>query len=389
MIDAETLLIQLLAVPGKSGGEAAVARFIVDQLQAAGLPGAAIRFDTAHRKSIQGGETGNLIVRLPGSGAWRRAPRRMLVAHMDTVPLCVGCKPLMGRGRIVSADPATALGGDNRTGCAVLLVTALALLESDVPRPPLTFLWTVQEEVGLQGARHVSKRLLGSPAMAFNFDGGHPGDVVIGATGAYRMTINIQGVAAHAGVHPERGVSASAIAALAIADLQRGGWHGVIEKGRQRGTSNVGVLCGGEATNVVTESVLVRAEARSHQPAFRRRIVQAYQRAFEAAAKQVRNENGDRGRVQFEVRDDYESFKLDRREPVVNAAAEALGRQGLEPNLRVINGGLDANWLVAHGIPAVTLGCGQHNIHTVGEYIDVREFRAACGVAMDLATPGT
>ena len=68
------------------------------------------------------------------------------------------------------------------------------------------------------------------------------------------------------------GVSAVAIASLAIADLQRGGWHGEIRKPDGDGTSNVGSIHGGEATNVVTNRVLIKAEARSHDPRFRRRM---------------------------------------------------------------------------------------------------------------------
>ena len=76
-------------------------------------------------------------------------------------------------------------------------------------------------------------------------------------------------MASHAGVCPEQGVSAIAIASLAIADLVRGGWHGLVEKGKSRGTSNVGFIHGGEATNVVTDRVTLKAEARSHDPKFR------------------------------------------------------------------------------------------------------------------------
>lgn len=102
------------------------------------------------------------------------------------------------------------------------------------------------------------------------------------------MEIQIEGLASHAGVAPQLGVSAIAIASLAIADLHRGGWHGLVEKGKTAGTTNVGVIQGGEATNVVTEKVTVRAEARSHDPKFRERIVAEIEKAFTLAVKEVK-----------------------------------------------------------------------------------------------------
>lgn len=377
------LLLELLALPGASGAEGAVADFIVSRLKRAGLPAGAAKRDKAHRKSSLGGGAGNLVVKLPGTV---RAPRRMLSAHMDTVPLCAGARPVRKGRRIVAADAATALGGDDRAGCAVLLATALAVLEGGLPHPPLTFLWTVQEEVGLQGARHVQLPLLGRPALAFNWDGGPANRLTIGATGGYRMHIKVEGVASHAGVHPEHGVSAVAIASLAVADLVATGWHGLIEKGRRTGTSNVGVIRGGSATNVVTDLVELRAEARSHDPKFRAQIVRQIERAFAKAAKQVRNIDGAIGRVDIDGRLDYESFALNMDEPCVDAAAKAVQAESREPDYAIANGGLDANWLTYHGIPTVTLGCGQNAIHTVGEWLNLDEFESACRIARRLAT---
>jgi tripeptide aminopeptidase len=175
----------------------------------------------------------------------------MLAAHVDTVPICVGSRPVRKGGRVVSANKATGLGADDRSGSAILLTTVMAILRGKLPHPPLTFLWTIEEEGGLFGARYVRVGKLGKPKLAFNFDGGAPNTLKIGATGAYRMTIDVHGIAAHAGNHPEEGVSAIAIASLAIADLHTNGWHGLVEKDGNTGTTNVGVIAGGEATNTI------------------------------------------------------------------------------------------------------------------------------------------
>jgi tripeptide aminopeptidase len=376
------LAIELMAIRGTSGQESGVAEYITDKLVAAGAAKSDIRHDKAHTRTPKRGEIGNVVFTLPGTTG---GPRRLLMAHMDTVPVCAGSKPLRDGDFIRSADPRTGLGADDRAGCAVVLSAALSILMHKLAHPPLTFLWTIQEEIGLYGARHVEAKLLGGPKLAFNWDGGPAEKITMGATGGYRMDIEVTGLASHAGTAPEKGVSAIAIAALAIADLQRGGWHGLVTRGKLRGTSNVGVIEGGDATNVVTQHVHLRAEARSHNPAFRGRIIKAIETAFQKAAREVKSADRKRGSVSFDGHLDYEAFRLADDEPCVAAADAAIRALGIEPIRAISNGGLDANWMTAHGIPTVTLGCGQMNVHTTSEKLDVAAFEAACRVALRLA----
>src|SRR3954469_2772133 len=275
--DALAMVMEMMAIPGRPGEEAAIMDFIRKKLVNAGAPAGAISMDDAHKRTPLRGQVGNMILKLPGTV---KGPRRMLSAHVDTVPICVGSRPVRKGKLIVSADRKTGLGGDDRAGAAVILSAALAVLRVAAPHPPLTFLWTIEEEVGLFGARFVRLPKLGNPKLAFNFDGGSPAALKIGATGGYRMTIEIEGLASHPGNHPEEGVSAIAIASVAIADLVNNGWHGLIEKDGGTGTSNVGVIKGGDATNVVTDRVFIRVEARSHDPKFRARIVKEIEAAF-------------------------------------------------------------------------------------------------------------
>ena len=377
------LVIDLIAIPGKSTQEGRVVQFLRDALKRAGLPESHVTIDDANKRSSAGGEVGNLIVKLTGT---KRGPRRLLMAHVDTVSLAVGAKPVRDGDLIKSADPNTALGGDDRSGAAVLLNTLLTILKHKLPHPPLTFFWPVQEEIGLLGARHVQPRALGNPKLCFNWDGGAAHAATIGATGAYDLNIDVFGTPAHAGAHPEQGASAIAMASLAIADLTTNGWHGLIVKGKHRGTSNIGIINGGDATNVVTSHVRLRAEARSHDPKFRTKIVNAFRDAFTKAAQQVRTDAGQPGRIDFRAEHKYEAFRLALTEPSVVIACDAIRSIGLEPETRVSNGGLDANWLTAHGLPAVTLGCGQSAIHTTDEVLHVPSFLQACEIALRLAT---
>jgi tripeptide aminopeptidase len=310
----------------------------------------------------------------------------MFSAHMDTVPLCVGCKPVIKNDIMMPAQKDKALGGDNRSGVAIVLNTALEVLKNDLPHPPLTFLWTVQEELGLQGVKKATLSNLGKPEMCFNFDGGEFEHLTVGATGAYRMTIEIHGRASHAGMHPQNGVSAITIASLAIAQLHKDGWLGLVKKGKKEGTSNVGVIQAGDATNVVTPYALVRAEARSHDSAFRKKIVAAIEKAFRDAAKAVRNVDGKCGKVEIQKQLDYESFRLSAKEPTAVACEMAVRAVGGNPVRKISSGGLDANFLSTECAPTITLGAGQIGAHTAGEQLNLKKFRQASRIALRLAT---
>jgi tripeptide aminopeptidase len=383
-------LMRFLAVEGVTGREGAIGREVVTALQEAGVPAKAITFDDAHTRIPEPTETGNLIVKLPGTGKKAEKPL-LFMTHLDTVPLCAGARPKVQGKRIVNEANA-ALGGDNRTGCAVLVTLASELIRQQLPHPPLTLLFTVREESGLFGAKHLNPADLGGPVMGFNFDGRSAADVIVGAIGADRWTVDIQGKASHAGVAPERGISATVIFSLALAEVFEAGWFGKVVKGDRQGTSNVGFVgtrdgkSAGDATNVVTDFMHVKGESRSHDAKFVRQITAAFKAAFTTAAGKVRDHQGRTGKVKFASRLDYVPFRLKDGAPVVARAAAAVRALGREPNLRVTNGGLDANWMVKHGVPTVTLGAGQNEIHTVKEFVDLAEFESGCRLALVLAT---
>jgi tripeptide aminopeptidase len=380
-------LLRFLSVEGITGHEAAIGREVVEALVEAGVLRDGIRFDKANEKIPLPTQTGNLIVTLPGT---RPGPRRLFMTHLDTVPLCAGAQPLRKGNKIVAAGP-TALGGDNRTGVACLVTMVDALLRRGLPYPPLTLLFTVREESGLWGARFVDPSELGNPVEGINIDGKSAADITIGAVGAERWEVEITGKAAHAGVHPEKGISATMVVSLALAEVHKGGWFGKVKKKDGEGTSNVGSIgdregrSAGTSTNVVTDFAQVKGEARSHNSAFVKKITTAYRDAFRKAARKVKNDQGRGAKVKFTSRRDYYPFRLKPTTPVIRLAERAAGLLGMTPNLRVSNGGLDANWMVRHGIPTITFGAGQNNIHQVGEYVDLDEFERGCRYAVALA----
>ncbi len=381
-------LMRFLAVEGVTGHERAIGAEVEKALRKAGVPASAIHHDRANDRVPLPTETGNLIVQLRGTRP--DLPRLLFSTHLDTVPLCAGAVPVRSKNRI-TAKGDTALGGDNRTGVACLVTLAATLLERKLPHPPLTLLFTVREESGLFGARYLDPADLGGATMGFNVDGKGPAELTVAAVGADRWEVEIVGRAAHAGVHPEQGISATVVASLALAEAARGGWFGKIRKDGREGTANVGVFGGrdgksaGEATNVVTDYVYLRGESRSHDPAFVKEIVAAWRAAFAYAATQVQDDKGREAKIKVTSRLDYHPFRLKHDAPVVRRAIRAAEAIGLTPTLKVGNGGLDANWIVRHRIPTVTFGAGQHNIHTTEEYVDVKMYVDGCRMALALA----
>jgi tripeptide aminopeptidase len=385
---AEEHLMRFLSIEGPSGHEKAIGAAVIDELKKVGVPAAAIRFDKVNERIPLPTETGNLFVDLPGT---RKGPRLLFATHLDTVQLCVGAKPNREGDRIIS-DGTTALGGDNRTGCAVLVTLVETLLKHKLPHPPLTLFFAVREESGIQGTRYLDPKDLNGATMCFNVDSRLATELITGAVGQEYWDVDIKGKAAHAGLAPEKGISAILVAAVALTEARRAGWFGKVVKPEGKGTSNAGVFGGkdgraaGDATNVVTDYVHIKGEARSADAKFAVTISEAFHQAFKKAQTEITAADGSAAEVKFESSHAYPPFNLSEDEPAVKHAKRAAESIGLKPTTLFSNGGLDANWLVKHGLPTVTFGAGQYEVHTVKEYIDLPEFAQGCRLAVALAT---
>jgi tripeptide aminopeptidase len=378
-------LMALLAVEGLSGEEAEVSREIRKRLENIGCRPSWIRHDNAHKRIGMNYQVGNLIVRIPGKGSLRNQPRRMFSGHMDTVPLCRGAVAVIKGPRIVSSGR-TALGGDSRTAVAAMVTLVETLLSDAQSRPPITLLFTVGEETGLNGAKEVRMQDLGNPAMGFNIDGGNPKFAIVGAIGADRWVAGVHGRSTHAGVYPQGGISATLIASRAISKVAEKGFFGKIDVDGQQGTSNIGMISGGEATNQVTDFVRVTGECRSHSKSFLKKITSEYRKAFEEAVAETPNNRGDKGRVEFDAERDYDAFKMSSRAEPVVIIKKAVKQMSGEAILLIADGGLDANYLNLKGLPTVTLGAGAHGAHTIDESVVIAEYLDACRLLPLLAT---
>src|SRR5207248_5308784 len=152
-------------------------------------------------------------------------------------------------------DGSTVLGGDDKSGCAVVIETIRCLQEQSIPHAPIDAVFYICEEVGLLGAKHLDIRKVRAK-YGIVFDSDDPGFLFTKGPSANHFEFKIYGLESHAGVAPEQGISAIKIAAEAIAAMKLG-------RIDDETTANIGVIRGGEATNIITNFVTLLGEARS------------------------------------------------------------------------------------------------------------------------------
>ncbi len=195
---AEAHLLRFLAIDGVTGEEEAIANAVIDELIKVACQRALSVSNDVDKRIPLPTQTGNLIVDLPGTA---EGPHLLFSTHLDTVPLCRGAKPKV-EGRRVVSDGNTALGGDNRTGCGVLVSLAETLIKHKLPHPNITLLFTVREESGLHGARELNPKDLGGAVMCINVDSQKPEDIITGAVGQENWEVEIKGRASMPASHP-------------------------------------------------------------------------------------------------------------------------------------------------------------------------------------------
>jgi tripeptide aminopeptidase len=358
-------LMELTRIASPSRHEAAVAEAVMRKLRTLGLKP---RRDSAHRAF--GGEVGNVIAHLAGQ---RRGQCALLLnAHLDTVAQAVPVKARVAGKHIVSGGNAP-FGADDKVGVVAILETLRCVIADDIAHPPLDIVFTVGEESGLLGAKGLDYERLHA-GMGFTFDsGGRIGRIVNRAPSQDSFTAVITGRAAHAGVSPETGINAIAIAARAIAGMSIG-------RIDPETTANVGIIEGGVATNIVPERVLLQGEARIHVEAKRERqlrhMLERLRRAAAAAG----------GGVDIEVAPQYRAFRLDAASPAIQVAAAAVRSIGRRMRLETTGGGSDANIFNQHGIPTAIIGCGYDNPHSPRERMAIAELEPLGRLAVALVS---
>jgi tripeptide aminopeptidase len=329
----------LCRIPSVTGDERAVADWIIAELGDLGLE---VSEDDAG--AAVGANAGNLLVRIPG-----RSPQWLfLCAHMDTVPLVSPVEPRFSDGGYRNANPGI-IGADNKAAVAGLVEVARHY-SADTPPVGLELLFTVSEETGLLGAREFDVSQCQS-RFGYVFDHATPlGEVIVASPTYMRITAEIHGRAAHAGLHPEQGANAIVAAAAAIVAMPGGRLD-------PETTANVGLISGGTATNVVPDHCRVQSEVRGIEQARVDAVVTATVDALQDAA--------DGAGCDLDVRLErmFGGYRVRPSEPSLALAETALAAIGYPPRRISSGGGSDANAFRVNGLEVTNLANGTERAH--------------------------
>ncbi len=349
--------IELVRIDSESLNEKNIADELEKKLKALGLD---VWRDNAGEKF--GGNAGNVMGRLKGN---TNGEALLFAAHMDTVKPGNGVKPVV-ENDIIKSDGTTVLGGDDKSGIVAILEAIRVIEENNIKHGDIEVLFTFGEEIGLLGAKTVDTSKFRAK-QGFALDSEDVSYIVYKAPAQNSIEFEIFGKESHAGVAPEKGISAIEIAADAINRMKLG-------RIDAETTANIGVIEGGRATNIVTGYVKMKGEARSHNlDKLERQTRSMIEAVWDAVERSKRYSGGELmiARSKETVSREYDRISVDKNELSARLAYRAVNEVGLKAQFVEMGGGSDANILNGKGIKMVILGTGMSNVHTKEEYIKI------------------
>jgi len=311
-------------------------------------------------KEKTGSNTDNLIIKIRGT---RDIPPLLLCSHVDTVVPGNNITPIE-EGDIIRTDGNTILGADCKSGVAMIIECVRSLKEHNADHGDIELLFTVCEEIGLLGAKSLDYSLIES-RQCFAVDTVGVVRIINRAPSSDKIKFTIFGKEAHAGVEPEKGISAIKIAARAIELMTLG-------RIDHETTANIGTIQGGDATNIVPKMVVLKGEARSHDSDKLRAQTNSMRDAVKSAVAEYRVDNADDlPRYEEDVTLEYESFTVPEDDELITRCKRAAESMDEELTVIAAGGGSDANIFNAHGIKSVIFATGMDRVHTVNEQINM------------------
>ena len=367
MINKERLLstfLDYVRIDSESTHEGDMAARIARDLEAIGCH---VYVDSSAPQT--GSDTGNLYCTLPGNAPGEPI---LLSAHMDTVVPGVGVEPVIEDG-VIRSKGDTVLGGDDKSGVAAIVEALRTIVEQNLPHPTVEALFTVCEEVGLRGSKHMDYSRVTAKKAAVLDSSGDAGKIITAAPGQYKLKAAVVGRRAHAGVAPEEGISAIQVLSEAIAHMK-------LLRIDEETTANIGSISADYATNIVPERAEVVGEARSRSgeklEAQGKHMMDCLQAACEKYGATL---EGGLTRA-------YSAYAYGPEDPFVLEVSAACRRAGLEPSLAASGGGSDANNMNLNGVKALVLGTGMAKVHTTQEELTIKNLEDTAALVLALAT---
>ncbi|NLW15625.1 MAG: M20/M25/M40 family metallo-hydrolase [Erysipelothrix sp.] len=351
--------MELVQIDSVSLNEKNVAIYLKNHFETLGYE---VLEDQVSIKAVPQSNSGNILVRVPGRGNKKNDDIIILQAHMDTVEPGNGVKPsITDDGMYIVSDGTTILGADDKAGIAQILEVEAVLRENELSHPPLEFLFTIAEEIGLLGAFNLDTSII-KGKIAYVLDGGGgPGTAIIGGPDFYDISGTITGKASHAGVAPEKGISSIQVMADAISKMK-------LLKVDEDTTSNIGRVICDYPTNVVAEVTRFDMEVRSldAQKAIDqvKHIIDTLQASCDAfgATLDVKSSKS------------LSAYKHSEDNKVLGLYKKMCDKHNLKYNPVVVRGGTDVSGLMENGIDAIALAAGGEFAHELNERLIIDEF---------------
>ncbi|WP_298438950.1 M20/M25/M40 family metallo-hydrolase [uncultured Ferrimonas sp.] len=341
--------IELIKIDSESQNEQQIAETLAEQLGQLGFE--VTRLPVAAELS----NGFNLYAKLAGS----LEGTILMSCHMDTVTPGNGIEPVINNGIISSAGD-TILGGDDKSGIAAIMEAVRAIKASGQAHKTLELAFTVFEEGGLHGSKNFDMSVVSANEAIVLDSGGPIGTIITVAPGQQNLKVTINGKPAHAGLAPEQGINALTVAADAISNMN-------LSRIDAETTANIGVVKGGQATNIVMPELYLEAEARSLNDAKLAAQVSHMVSTLEAAAAK----HG--ASVNIDTERSYNAYNIADDDAFVAQIQAAFEQIAVVPELQSTGGGSDANIFNEKGLKTVNLSTGMAKVHTTEEYIAIAD----------------
>lgn len=290
--------------------------------------------------------------------------------HTDTVTPGNGIEVVEKEGVLYSKGE-TILGADDKAGIAILIEAMRRIKEEEIETGDFEFVFSPGEEIGLIGSSALDMNLVKSDYGYVLDSALEVGRVTIASPTLFMYDVNITGKSAHAGLEPEKGISCVSILAQALKNIRIGRLDAET-------TANIGVIHGGEATNIVMDKLLVKGEVRAIEPEVADQLIDEMKQAFEEAAQRFG------GSVSINVKKMATGFHMDDNQPMMQLFIQAADALGYPVIREISGGGSDANIFNLGGKPCVNFSIGYDKIHTTEELVVISEMERAVKLVIEL-----
>ncbi|MDT2659169.1 M20/M25/M40 family metallo-hydrolase [Enterococcus hulanensis] len=320
-------------------------------------------------KEITGLGSNNLIVRHHGKD--RNKLPLFFSCHTDTVSPGMGIEVIEESG-ILSSKGETILGADDKAGIAIIIEAIETIQEQGITTGDLEFVFSPGEEIGLIGASALDMQLIKAENGYVLDSGGEVGRVTIASPTLFMYEVQVNGRSAHSGIEPEKGISAVAILSDALQKIDIG-------RIDEMTTSNIGVINGGKATNIIMDSLKLKGEVRSVLSEVAEQLLKEIEAAFNGAVEKYG------GSFEMTVEKMAIGYNISDESVIMKILDQAMNEHDLSLIKEISGGGSDANIFNEKGKEVVNLSVGYEKIHTTEEYIAIAEMEKAVKLVIELS----